>query len=230
MTPGTYIFPFQEPRTVGLRRHPEKEIVSGASSGEGSQTLPPPPSSAAAQATPSDNSSLSDLRVSTRPPPLRTTPSPPLRQVSPHLRHSPSPSQASPLLRQMKFHGSSSTIGSAVSFGSSHSAYSSAGGRGRSCDISGEVLLGITYVRDHLEVNVGRARYLASGSRQGYSNPYVKTYLLPDKSSTSKMKTSVKKKTLNPVYNEVLMVSSRSLCPCQTNPKPFTNLSRPFTK
>ena len=203
---------------MSLRRHPERE-TSGE---EDSQTLPPPPLPVA-QATPSnESSSLSDSCVS-------TTPSPPLRQVSPHLRHSPTPSQtASPLLKQMKFHGSTSTISSAVSFGSSYSAYSSAGGRGGSCDISGEVLLGISYVRDHLEVNVGRARYLAAGSRQGYSNPYVKTYLLPDRSSSSKMKTSVKKKTLNPVYNEVLKVS-RSPHP-HVYKEPFTNLLRPFTK
>lgn len=35
---------------------------------------------------------------------------------------------------------------------------------------------------------------------------YVKTYLLPDKSSHSKKKTSVKKKTLNPVYDQTLKV------------------------
>lgn len=35
---------------------------------------------------------------------------------------------------------------------------------------------------------------------------YVKTYLLPDKSNQSKKKTSVKKKTLNPVYDQTLKV------------------------
>lgn len=35
---------------------------------------------------------------------------------------------------------------------------------------------------------------------------YVKTYLLPDKSNHSKKKTSVKKKTLNPVYDQTLRV------------------------
>lgn len=73
-------------------------------------------------------------------------------------------------------------------------------------------MLGITYVeRGQLEVNVCRARYLAAGSKQGYSNSYVKTYLLPDKARGTKQKTSVKKKTLNPVYNEVLKVS---VCVC----------------
>uniref|UniRef100_A0A8C6NI10 Synaptotagmin-like protein 4 n=1 Tax=Nothobranchius furzeri TaxID=105023 RepID=A0A8C6NI10_NOTFU len=48
-------------------------------------------------------------------------------------------------------------------------------------------------------------------SRQ-LSNPYVKCYLLPDKSRQSKRKTSIKKKTTNPVYNETLKYTiSRSL-------------------
>ena len=37
---------------------------------------------------------------------------------------------------------------------------------------------------------------------------YVKTYLLPDKSKGSKRKTKIKKKTLDPVYQETLKVSS----------------------
>lgn len=35
---------------------------------------------------------------------------------------------------------------------------------------------------------------------------YVKTYLLPDKSRHSKRKTTVKKKTVNPVYDETFRV------------------------
>lgn len=138
-----------------------------------------------------------------------TTPSPPLMmaaRMSPQVRNSPTPpSSTSPLLRQVKFYGSSSTLGSGVSFGSSASVYSAAGGKGN-YDISGEVLLGISHVGGHLEVKVGRARYLAAGNKQGYSNPYIKTYLLPDRSRTTKQKTSIKKKTLNPVYNEVFKV------------------------
>lgn len=45
---------------------------------------------------------------------------------------------------------------------------------------------------------------------------YVKTYLLPDKARMGKRKTSVKKRTVNPVYNEVLRVRihicSENLC------------------
>ena len=37
---------------------------------------------------------------------------------------------------------------------------------------------------------------------------YVKVYLLPDKSKSGKRKTKVKKHTLNPVFDEILKVSS----------------------
>ena len=51
-----------------------------------------------------------------------------------------------------------------------------------------------------------RARGLAAADSNGYSDPYVKTYLLPDKDKHTKHKTSVIKKTLDPVYKETLKV------------------------
>lgn len=35
---------------------------------------------------------------------------------------------------------------------------------------------------------------------------YVKSYLIPDPANLGKRKTAVKKKTLNPTYNEILRV------------------------
>ena len=60
-------------------------------------------------------------------------------------------------------------------------------------------------------IHVNRARGLAAANSNGYSDPYVKTYLLPDRSKHSKRKTSVKKKTLDPIFNETLEVS-RDTC------------------
>ena len=95
--------------------------------------------------------------------------------------------------------------GSATSFGSMTSIYSEAGGKG-DYDITGEVLVGVYYKNGQLYIHVERARGLAAADSSGYSDPYIKTYLLPDKAKHTKQKTSVKKKTLNPVYNETLKV------------------------
>lgn len=40
---------------------------------------------------------------------------------------------------------------------------------------------------------------------------YVKTYLLPDKSRQGKRKTSIKRDTINPLYDEILRVSIQTL-------------------
>ncbi|KAM8922975.1 synaptotagmin-like protein 2 isoform 21-T21 [Lycaon pictus] len=44
----------------------------------------------------------------------------------------------------------------------------------------------------------------AADIKKQRSDPYIKTYLLPDKGKMGKKKTLVVKKTLNPVYNEIL--------------------------
>ena len=73
--------------------------------------------------------------------------------------------------------------------------------------ITGEVLVGIEYKNEQLEVHINRAMKLAAVGKGGTSNPYIKIYLLPDSSKKSKLKTTIKKKTLNPVFNETLQVS-----------------------
>ena len=94
---------------------------------------------------------------------------------------------------------------SASSFGSQYSLYSIEGGKGN-YDITGEVLFGVTHKDGLLTVNVERAKGLAATDKGGFSNPYIKTYLLPDKSKHSKKKTEVKHKTTDPYYGEVLKV------------------------
>ena len=72
-------------------------------------------------------------------------------------------------------------------------------------DITGEVLVGVCK-GGQLLVHVKKARGLAAADSNGLSDPYVKTYLLPDKSKHSKRKTDTKKMTLYTVYNQTLEV------------------------
>ncbi|KAG8140596.1 hypothetical protein E2320_003262 [Naja naja] len=68
----------------------------------------------------------------------------------------------------------------------------------------GRILLALTYIseRHGLLVSILRCAHLAAMDVCGYSDPYVKTYLKPDEEKKSKHKTTVKKKTLNPEFNE----------------------------
>ncbi|XP_074832364.1 synaptotagmin-like protein 1 isoform X2 [Carettochelys insculpta] len=57
--------------------------------------------------------------------------------------------------------------------------------------------------KKELHIQVIQCRDLAEAKKQR-SDPYVKSYLLPDKSSHSKRKTAVKKRSLDPIFNETL--------------------------
>lgn len=101
------------------------------------------------------------------------------------------------------------TLGSSLvpsgSIGSITSFYSASVGKG-DYDITGEVELGVWFKDGQLHVRVVRAKGLAAAKKGGVSDPYVKTYLLPDRGKRSKRKTDVQRKTLNPVFNETLKV------------------------
>ena len=92
------------------------------------------------------------------------------------------------------------------SLGSMTSMYSAAGGEKGDYNITGEVFASVWLRDNQLFVKVVKARGLAA-ARKGTSNPYVKTYLLPDRTKHTKRKTSIQRKTLNPVYNEILKVN-----------------------
>ncbi|XP_023963408.2 synaptotagmin-like protein 1 [Chrysemys picta bellii] len=57
--------------------------------------------------------------------------------------------------------------------------------------------------KKELQIRVIQCRDLAEAKKQR-SDPYVKSYLLPDKSNQGKRKTAVKKRSLDPIFNETL--------------------------
>ncbi|CAN0366371.1 unnamed protein product [Lampetra planeri] len=68
----------------------------------------------------------------------------------------------------------------------------------------GRVLIGLRYSMQKagLLVTVLRCAHLAAMDANGYSDPFVKLHLKPDMGKKAKCKTSIKKKTLNPEFNE----------------------------
>ncbi|KAM8800092.1 synaptotagmin-like protein 4 [Eudromia elegans] len=93
-----------------------------------------------------------------------------------------------------------STLGSMVSI------YSEAGDFGNVA-VTGGISFSLSYEQttQTLFIHVKECRQLAYGDEaKRRSNPYVKTYLLPDKSRQGKRKTSIKRNTVNPLYNELL--------------------------
>lgn len=76
-----------------------------------------------------------------------------------------------------------------------------------SVDAQGSVQFSLDYDEKNREfhIYVAQCKDLAVvDEKKGRSDPYVKTYLLPDKARMGKRKTSVKRKTTNPIYNELL--------------------------
>ncbi|XP_051891275.1 double C2-like domain-containing protein beta [Pristis pectinata] len=74
----------------------------------------------------------------------------------------------------------------------------------KSLEERGRILISLKYSsqKTGLVVGIARCAHLAAMDANGYSDPYVKIYLKPDADKKSKHKTAVKKKTLNPEFNE----------------------------
>uniref|UniRef100_A0A5K4F3B8 FYVE_2 domain-containing protein n=1 Tax=Schistosoma mansoni TaxID=6183 RepID=A0A5K4F3B8_SCHMA len=97
-----------------------------------------------------------------------------------------------------------------VASGASHASSLSVYSERESCyahgiQISGEMLMAVIYddAYNTLRISIKQARNLAIADRKrNITNPYVKCYLLPDRTKGSKRKTSYKKATCNPVYDE----------------------------
>ncbi|NXW73168.1 SYTL5 protein, partial [Hirundo rustica] len=95
---------------------------------------------------------------------------------------------------------------STTSINSMTSVYSETGDYGN-VKVSGEILLNINYVykTGALNILVKSCRNLAiADERRQRTDPYVKAYLLPDKSRQSKRKTKIKSDSTNPEFNETL--------------------------
>ncbi|KAK9521010.1 hypothetical protein VZT92_020855 [Zoarces viviparus] len=74
-------------------------------------------------------------------------------------------------------------------------------------EVQGNIHFSINYIQKlkQFHIFVTKCQDLAAvDPKRGRSDPYVKSYLVPDRANLGKRKTSVKKKTRNPTFNEIL--------------------------
>lgn len=104
-----------------------------------------------------------------------------------------------------KAYGSTNALSVGGLTGSMLSVYSDAGDFG-DVAVQGSVEFSLQYSpKGELLVLVAQCQDLAyAKARKRRTDPYVKTYLNPDKSRNSKKKTSIKKRTVNPIFSETL--------------------------
>ncbi|XP_062996538.1 synaptotagmin-like protein 1 [Elgaria multicarinata webbii] len=109
----------------------------------------------------------------------------------------------SPLNKMLSTSSSFSSLSSSTMSGSTVSIFSD--NDIGNVEVRGCIQFSLQYdsMKKELQVQVIQCRDLAEAKKQR-SDPYVKTYLLPDKSNHSKRKTVVKKRTLDPIFNETL--------------------------
>ncbi|KAG5881599.1 Synaptotagmin-like protein 4, partial [Gonioctena quinquepunctata] len=165
------------------------------------------------QNVPSDEASISEAQSSpmlaTRNGSKSATPSP----VAPSSRRNTGSSgndwhNDEDIDRLVRLHGRTSLSTLGMRSDSMASVYSGAGeGRYGTVTVRGQVEFGLqyNYKAGALEIQIKQCKDLAPVDvKRNRSDPYVKVYLLPDKSKSGKRKTKVKKHTLNPVFDECL--------------------------
>ncbi|MEQ2275094.1 hypothetical protein XENORESO_020513, partial [Xenotaenia resolanae] len=88
-----------------------------------------------------------------------------------------------------------------------HASKTTEGSKTHSYPISGEIQLQIHYDKQlgNLIVHVLQARNLAPRDNNGYSDPFVKVYLLPGRGAENKRKSKHAGKSLNPEWNQTVI-------------------------